>query len=314
MSKYQGSWMIKTIGIMTLTLFMFGCTTFPMEGGGPQQSLGQEARAQGSAPESAQVVKLSIPFNPSLPKYAVIIEPFQYSASGQQSGGGQAAPVANEIVEGITVTSMSPDGNEIRTTINTSAGPDIGRGMAAQLRTALSGWPNISILPVEAAKKNSDGTYTCKLQPGEIGPFVITGIVTEFSETAAAARKENGVNTKDIGRVLNGIGWATGHWGTERVGDAVRWSGPEFRNSKMKRTGMVGMDLAVLDGRIARYVGGGTFNCAGSFTTVAVASDMNVLGFSSGQNMEASSSLGNATRAALNDALKKTCDALATVK
>jgi hypothetical protein len=78
----------------------------------------------------------------------------------------------------------------------------------------------------------------------------------------------------------------------------------------MKRTGMVGMDIQILDGRVLRMVPGGTFDCQGSFTTIAAGSDFRMLGISKGDSEMAASSLGNATRAAMNDALQKTRDAL----
>lgn len=100
----------------------------------------------------------------------------------------------------------------------------------------------------------------------------------------------------------------------DRAGNRRQLSGPDFQNAKMQRTGMVGMDLGLLDGRIARYIGGGAFACQGSFTTVAAAGSVSVMGISSGQGQSAASSLGNATRAALNDALKQVHDALVNVR
>ncbi|MCX5759832.1 MAG: hypothetical protein NTU83_15290, partial [Candidatus Hydrogenedentes bacterium] len=150
-----------------------------------EPSVAEQAKAKGEAPVAAQVDEKKFPLDPSLPKYVVaILKPFDYSASGQVSGGGQAAPAGTTSVDGETVTTVSPDGSQIVTHVSESAGPNIGKGISAQLRTVLSGWPNIVIVPPDAVTKNGDGTYSCKLQPGEVGPFVIEGTVTEFSETA----------------------------------------------------------------------------------------------------------------------------------
>ena len=72
-----------------------------------------EAQATSTAPVSAQVETISFPFDPNLPKYVVVVEPFDYSASGQMSGGGQAAPVAAGGASGEAYTQM--DDGTIRT-------------------------------------------------------------------------------------------------------------------------------------------------------------------------------------------------------
>lgn len=277
-----------------------------------EPSLAEQAQAKGEAPVAAQVEEKKFPLDPNLPKYVVaILKPFEYSASGQISGGGQAAPVGTTSAEGEMVTTVSPDGSQVVSRVSESAGPNIGKGISAQLRTVLSGWPNIVIVPPEAVTKNGDGTYSCKLQPGEVGPFVIEGTVTEFSETSQASGKGSKVSVRKAGKLVRDIGFITGNSGVAIGGDAAATVGPEFSNEATKRTGMVGMDLAIVDGRTARYVGAGTFSCQGSFTTVAKASNVSILFVDSGKGEMAASSLGNATRAALNDGLGKIHDALA---
>ena len=267
-----------------------------------------EAQATSTAPVSAQVETISFPFDPNLPKYVVVVEPFDYSASGQMSGGGQAAPVAAGGASGEAYTQM--DDGTIRTSWSGSYGPQIGVGISKQLMTALNGWPNVVIVEPDAVKNNGDGTYSCKLQPGEVGPFIIRGTITEFSETAEAEGKSKGVNTRRIGAAAGLVGLITGNRDVAAVGAGVAVVGPEFKNEEMKRTGMVGMDVRVLDGRIARVVPGGAFNSTGTFTTISVGSEFSMLGFSSGGGEMAASSLGQATRAAMNDAFTKTHDSL----
>ena len=270
-----------------------------------------QAKATATAPESTQVEKLTFPQDPGLPTYVVIIEPFDYSASGQTSGGGQVQPAGNG-VSGEAYTVLE-NGN-IKTNWSASQGPAIGNGIAKQLGSALGGWPNVVIAEPDAVKHQDDGTYKLKLQPGEVGPFIICGTITEFSETAAMEGKKKGFNSKGLGVGTAIIGGITGHHTVAAVGTGVAVAGPEYQKQEMNRTGMVGMDLRVLDGRIARAVPGGTFDCQGSFTSLAAGTNFGMLGFSSGQTASASSSLGQATRAAMNDALTKIKGALSNVK
>lgn len=262
-----------------------------------------EAQATSVAPESAQVETISFPYDPNLPQFVVVVEPFDYSASGQISGGGQAAPVAATGASGESYTVL--DNGTIQSSWSSSYGPQIGTGISKQLMTALSGWPNITIIEPDAVKPNGDGTYSCKLQPGEVGPFIVRGTVTEFMETAEAEGRNRGFNSRSVGLATGLIGGITGNRGVAAAGAGVALVGPNYQNERMNRTGMVGMDLRVLDGRIARVAPGGAFQSQGTFTTMSAGANLSVLGVSSGNSEMAASSLGQATRAAMNDALQK---------
>lgn len=267
-----------------------------------------EAQATADTPVAAQVDKLSIPYEPNMPQYVVVVEPFDYSASGEVSGGGQDTPSGGVESNGEVYT-QSSDG-QIRTTFNASSAPAIGKGISKQLMTALSGWPNITIVEPDAIKKKDDGTYDLKLQPGEVGPFIIRGTVTEFTETAEAEAHNKGFDSRKLGIGVGLVGAITGNRGVAAAGAGVAVLGPQVKKERMKRTGMVGMDVRVLDGRIARATPGGTFDVHGTFTTMSVGGDVSVLGISGGNSEMAASSLGQATRAAMNDALQKTHDSL----
>lgn len=271
-----------------------------------------EAKATSVAPESTQVDKLSIPYDPSLPKYVVVVEPFDYSASGEMSGADSGSPSGGVESSGESYTVLE-DGR-IQTSWSASAGPAIGKGMSKQLMTALSGWPNVVLVEPDAVKNNGDGTYSCKLMEGEIGPFVIRGTVTEFVETAEMEGKGRGFDSRKLGVATGLIGAITGNRAATATGAGIAIVGPEVKKEKMKRTGMVGMDLRIVDGRSARITPQGTFDCQGSFTTIAAGSDWSVLGISGGGSEMAASSLGQATRAALNDALLKTKESLSMVR
>lgn len=268
----------------------------------------EEAKATSEAPVSAQVDKLTIPYDPNLPQYVVVVEPFDYSASGEISGGDVGTPSGGVESNGEIYT--QGDDGTIRTTFSASSAPAIGKGISKQLTSALGGWANVTIIEPDAIKKKDDGTYDLKLQPGEIGPFIIRGTVTEFMETAEAESSGKGFDSRKIGVATGLIGAITGNRGVAAAGAGVAILGPNVKKERMKRTGMVGMDVRVLDGRIARVTPGGAFDVQGSFTTIAVGGDVSVLGISGGNSEMAASSLGQATRAAMNDALLKTHDSL----
>ena len=271
-----------------------------------------EAKATSEAPVSTQVDKVSFPFDPNLPKYVVVVEPFEYSASGEMSGADSGTPSGGVEASGESYTVLE-DGR-IQTSWSSSAGPSIGKGMSKQLMTALSGWPNVVLVEPETIRDGGDGTYSLKLQPGEVGPFIIRGTVTEFVETAEAESSGKGVDSRKLGLATGVIGAITGNRAATATGAGVAIVGPEVKKEKMKRTGMVGMDLRIIDGRSARITPQGTFDCQGSFTTIAAGSDWSVLGISGGGSEMVASSLGQATRAALNDAMVKTKDSLSMVR
>lgn len=271
-----------------------------------------EAKATATAPESTQVEKVTIPYDANLPQFVVVVEPFDYSASGEVSGAEQSTP-GGGVESGGEVYTTTDDGN-IRTTWSASSAPAIGKGIAKQLTSALGGWANVTIIEPDAIQKKSDGTYDIKLQPGEVGPFIIRGTVTEFSETAEAEGRGKGFDSRKLGVATGLIGAITGNRDVAAVGTGVAIVGPQVKKENMKRTGMVGMDIRVLDGRIARVTPGGAFDVQGSFTTVSAGSDISVLGISSERGQMASSSLGQATRAAMNDALLKTHATLLNAK
>lgn len=273
--------MMKTVagvGLFTVVLavggfFVAGCATSTFDPAA--------ARAQEGAPVAAQVDVISLPYDANLPRFVVAVEPLDYSASGQISGGGVPAQTTN-----------------------------IGKGLGAQLMTALSNWGNVSLLDHAALVRKDDGTYSCKLQPGEIGPFIVKGTVTEFNETAEASERTRGADLGRVGAIAGITGAITGSRDLARAGGLVAAADPTIAKGKMNRKGMVGMDLQVVDGRSARIIR--SYNSSGTFATVSEVSGMSVFGIGGTNRQFAASALGQATRAAMNDAVRKTADALRT--
>lgn len=241
-----------------------------------------QAQAQEGAPTAAEVPTLVIQNDPNLPKYVVTVEDLEYSASGQISGGG--APIQNE---------------------------NIGKGLAAQLVTALTKAQNISVADKASVSYNGDGTYSTKINPGEVGPFIIKGTVTEFNETADLSAKQSGGSLGRAGLLAGIAGAVTGNDDMTIAGAGVAAANPTARKSSEKRSGMVGMDLQLVDGRTGRILG--SYICKGTFTTMSATSGMSLFGIGGGSTEFAASALGQATRAAMNEALRQIFDGLKTV-
>ena len=257
--------------VLAFAFLLGGCATTPMDK--------SEAQAHEGEPVAAQVAQLVVPYEPNMPRFVIAVEPFDYSASGQISGGG--VPAQDE---------------------------DIGKGLAAQLITSLTKGGNISVLDRAGLVDNGDGTYSCKLQEGESGPFVIKGTVTEFNETAEASEKRSGASLGRAGVIAGIAGAVTGNRDLTYAGAGVAAANPTIRKEKMKRSGMVAMDLQLVDGRSARIIS--SYRCSGTFTTMSSVSGMSVFGIGGSTSEFAASALGQATRAAMNDALRQTAEAL----
>lgn len=268
------------------------------------------AQATDQAPVAAQVEVATLPYDPNLPTFVVAVMPLDYSASGQISGGGQAAPAGTPSATGSTTYSVDPNTGNVTVQASSDVGPNIGRGISAQLITALTRWGNVSVVDADGITRNADGTYTTRMQPGEVGPFVIRGTVTEFSETAQSSGSGRRVSGGALGLAAAVGGALTGNRGLTTAGSAVAIANPTVENQQMERTGMIGMDLQLIDGRTARIVRG--YNCSGSFTTMSATSGVSVFGIGGSDSEFAASALGQATRAAMNDALNQTAEALRT--
>lgn len=268
-------------------------------------------QAQAGAPLAAQVQQVQMQFDPNQPRYVVIVEPLGYGASGVISGGGAASasnvnpgiidPIINGGLQGGSLQGNRANPND--------PGAQIGIGLAAQLTTALSQWPNISIADPASVTRRSDGTYTTRLNQGEIGPFIVRGAITEFNETADLSEKKRGASLGTLGAAAGIAGAVTGHDALALTGAGVAVANPTYKNEKVTRSGMVGMDIQVLDGRTARLLR--SFNSSGTFTTQSANSGLSLFGIGGGNAEFAASALGQATRAATNDALMKTASALA---
>ncbi len=279
-------------------------------------------QAQSTAPVAAQVTVIDVPYDPSLPTYVVAIEPF---ANGAQSSGitsGAGAPTAPSAISSFYnfqatgnhyrinstgVSSGMTNGHLEGTPIASHAGPGdgIGQGIAAQYMTALTHWTNVSVVDWSGVTRNQDGTYSVKLRPGEVGPFIIRGTVTEFNETSDLSGSNRGVSGGVFGAVASSLG-------AGEAGMVLSQANPTYKSQTQTRDGMVGLDLTITDGRTDRILR--SFNCSGKFTTKSATSGLSVFGAGGGDAQFAASALGQATRAAMNDAVRQTAEVLKTAR
>lgn len=267
-------------------------------------------QAQTGAPVAAQVPVATVAYDPNLPRFVVAVEPFTSGASGVVSGGA-GTPRAPQAAGGIgSVINGGLEGGRVQGGREgvVHPGDQIGQGISAQLMTALSNNPNISVVDRTAVIQRPDGSYSCRLNPGEVGPFILRGTVTEFNETADLSGKDRGGSLGLVGAGLGVAGAVTHHSALTWTGAGLAVANPTYQNSKVKRSGMVGMDMQLYDGRTSRLLRG--YNSSGTFTTESATSGLSVFGIGGGNAEFAASALGQATRAAMNDALLKTSDAL----
>lgn len=265
-------------------------------------------QAQTGAPVAAQVQIASVPYDPSAPRFVVAVVPFDSAASGIISGGGSVAtaPQPNAAILGALLHGGIVGGG-VEAPGERHPGR-IGAGVAAQLTTALSRSGNIALIDPHALVQNPDGTFSCKLAPGEVGPFIVRGTVTEFNETAEKSEKKRQASLGALGAATAALGALGGSGAARATGAAVAIANPTWERKAVRRKGSVTLDLQLVDGRRARIVS--AFNASGTFVTASQTSGMSVFGIGGGDAEFAASALGQATRAAMNEAVMQVTQSL----
>ena len=269
-------------------------------------------KATEGAPVSAQVEIARIPYDASLPKYIVTVEPLKVGAEGQP---GAPVPSARGGPRGWGPWGLGWWGTHPNPAA--FAPPAAGLsdrvsvGIAAQLMSAFGNSGNIIVLDYQHYLENK-GNLSALRGAGELGPFVIKGTVTEFNEVAEASEKSKGASLGWAGTVLGVVGAVARVPGAAYTGAAVSAADPTYKDTRMRRTGSVGMDLQVVDPQTGRILGSGV--AAGKFTAETATSGISVFGVGGGESAFASSALGQATRAAANDAVRQLTGRLSTIK
>jgi curli biogenesis system outer membrane secretion channel CsgG len=144
-------------------------------------------RTAEAPPEPTRVGLVRVPYNPSLPYYVVTVEPFTFGADASTST--QQTP-GTPYGWGPWGWGRLPDGPRAGShdTLPAGASGQMGHAIANQLVTALGNAGNIRLLDYEYYWARRDRPATLlRRNAGEVGPFVISGSLTEFSEIAEAA-------------------------------------------------------------------------------------------------------------------------------
>ena len=227
----------------------------------------EEAQAKDKRPISTEVAVVNIPHDPTLPIWVVVVvEPFVMGASGVTSG-----PI-NPMVPTAGVPIINP-------------GEQIGSGVAAQLVTSLRRVGNIVVIDYDTYQRDPDKIIN-GLRPGEQGPFVIKGTVTEFSEMANVSGQGKSTGPNFGLSLIPFVGGIVAHgYGTKS-------------NSETKHIGMVGIDIQIVDSTTGRLVT--SFTAEGSFTSISATKSRTTWGNTKTSTEYASSAIGQAQRIALN--------------
>ena len=271
----------------------------------------QGVRAQSGQVESAQVDIIRIPYDPSLPTYVVTVAPLQVAVDGSPTA--PPPPPGRHYGWGPWGYGLLPEGPQAEAYTPPPAGMSdrVGHGVSAQLVSALGNVGNIQIVDYEYFLANK-GKPSVLVKKGEVGPLVIKGNITEFNEVAEAQGSARGGGLGVLGAGLAIGGAIAGNTPATIAGSSLALANPTYNNTRMRRTGSVGMDLQILDPRNGRIVG--TAVCAGTFTSEAATSGFSVFGIGGADTAYAASALGQAQRAAMNDATKQISARLASVR
>lgn len=268
-------------------------------------------KATEGAPVSAQVEVVDIPYDASLPKYVITVAPLEVGVS---SSAGAAKQIRTGYHYGWGPFGLGrwqrsrPAPGAYEQT-SSGMGPKVGKALSSQLLTCLCRAGNIVIIDYAHYVKHTKRPKAL-LKKGEIGPFMIKGTITEFNEVAEASDKRKGASLGWLGAVMGVAGAISGVSGLGYAGAGVAAANPTYENTEARRTASVGMDLQLVNPRTGRLVG--SFHAAGKFASVSKTSGVSVFGVGGGESAFAASALGQAMRAAVNDAVRKINTQLAT--
>jgi len=248
--------------------------------------------ASNNIPGHNRVEAISVPYDPKLPKFVVAVEPFRMDDSEQ-------------VIEASSTGSKRCIGGECTTTITNKT---VGHGVSAQLVTALTNAGNLSVVDMAGVKKLKGGLYSTRIGKGEKGPYIVRGVVTEFTENAESSQTTRGASLGWAGVVAGVAGAVTGNRGLFWAGTGVAAANPTIVAQEAKKTGMIAFDVQVLNGKTGRIIK--SFNVVGTFTAKSATNGASLFGIGGSKTEFAQSVLGQAMRVAMNDAVQKTVDAL----
>ncbi|MFH1877632.1 MAG: CsgG/HfaB family protein [Candidatus Omnitrophota bacterium] len=216
-----------------------------------------------------QEIPFKIPYDPHLPTKRILISPFQ---NGVPS-------------------------------LDTHMNAEIG--LTAQLTTALSKCKNFIVLDRDAIEILKDEltlsqsgavTQETSAKAGKLlgSQVIVKGVVTEFSEEAQGRSSGTKVNA---GQLAGAIGVFSDSKGV----DFVEALNPEIGQGNETVSGVVGIDIKLLDVNTGKVLD--TFTARGEITRANSSSALGIGGFSTMSENFEKTVIGQATRAAIQDAV-----------
>jgi curli biogenesis system outer membrane secretion channel CsgG len=274
LDKFYGVIIMKILrySILVLLLSQLACSASLDK----SKSLAKEG-----ATDSTKIEVIQIPYDSSMPNIAIAVEPFIFRETLTENSGESQITFFNG-----------------------------GQNLAAKLTTALANVENFKVID-SGLKKGSDGLYRTILQAGEVGPYVVRGTITEFTENAESVEKNQKIGLGLLGLISSIVGYFTGSDLLKYGGAVLAIANPEYENNEAERHGMVGIDFRVVEGSTGRIVK--AFKSEGTFKAVSASSGMKIFGIGGGEEQFAQSVLGQAVTAALNDAVVKIHEGMAGV-
>jgi curli biogenesis system outer membrane secretion channel CsgG len=274
----------------------------------------RSVRATSEAPESTAVDVVRVPYDPTLPYYVVVVEPFTFDADGSPAADTPPTP-GTRYGWGPWGWGILPEGPRAQAYNPPPQGAtaQMGTAIANQLVTALGNAGNIRII-------DYDYFYQHRGKPSslvhrnqrEVGPFVIRGSVTEFNEIAEATGSSTGGSAGALGAALGVAGAIAGNREAAIAGTSLAIANPTYERTVARRTGSVAMDLKITDPGSGRVVGTAVAN--GSFTSESAANGFSLFGLGKASNAFAASALGQANRAAMNSATQQVVERLSRIR
>lgn len=294
--------MKKPAASLLFSLLAAGCAT----------SLDKSSvQATASTPVPVQVQPISIPYDPSQPRFLLVVDKCEVgvsSSAGRAVQERRGGPCWGPFGFGYFCDRPAPGAYR---QVDAGMSDRVARAISAQLISALTRVGNFAVVDTSRYRSLQDHPEKL-LEKGEVGPFLLRVTVTEFNETAEAVDKRKGVSLGRLGATMGVIGALAGAPGVGLAGGALAAANPTYENTEAKRTGSVGLDIQVVDPRRGRILS--SFTAHGTFSSISETSGLSLFGIGGGESAFAASALGQATRAALNDAVQQLYQTLLTLQ
>ena len=233
-------------------------------------------RATNVAPESAQVDEQPIARDSSLPQYVMVIEPIRIEndvyisrSDTEVNLKGDSGSLLGGNMDGRIKSNRSASASRL-------ASNQVQ--IQAQLASALSNVGNFSVAELTQLRKSADGTQSIRLSAGEVGPFIVRALITEYEDKVEESK-----------------------------------SGSQFivYGSKDKvRKGLVALDVQIVDGRTGRLAA--AYPVKGTFSRQDKSAKVLLGAYE--QSKMAQSVMDQALRVALNNAATKAFEKLSRIR